>query len=450
MNSPPRRGLDFSQEIYDKGWYHSFELPDGRKIEGYNKLSTLQHRLSRFPIPQDLTGRRVLDIGAWDGWFSFEAEKRGASVTAVDCFAVPNFLYLRKLLSSKVNYKLLDVYELPELAATPFDYVFFLGVLYHLKHPLLALEIVCSLTTDVAIVESFVTDADTYQDAKGQVPTMEFYETDELGNQMDNWIGPSVECLLAMCRAAGFARVELLGTLGMHACIACYRKWEPLLADVSEDAPVLRGVTNTRTGGMNFSVKKEDYVSCWFQTPRAAIKRTDLRLEIGPFGIPALFVKQDAADAWMANFRLPPGLRPGWNEVRLRFADTNFGAPCRIAVDMPAAPASLVLNGVCDGADWTPNVARGTLSCWVEGLPENADRANVFVIIGGEPAPVVFCGEPTSEGYRQVNAIVPADCPAGESAVAVACGGVTSNSLPVEFLASKLMTNHNGVVRPSS
>ena len=374
-----------------------------------------------------MTGRRVLDIGAWDGWFSFEAEKRGAAVTAVDCFPVPNFLYLHKLLSSKVTYKLFDVYELPELAGTPFDYVFFLGVLYHLKHPLLALEIVCSLTTDVAIVESFVTNADTYLETQGQIPTMEFYETDELGNQLDNWIGPTVECLLAMCRAAGFARVELLGTLGTHACIACYRKWEPMPAQLVDGAPVLNGVTNTRTGGINFSVKKEDYVTCWFQSPRAEIKRNDLRLEIGPFGIPALYVKKGAEDVWLANFRLPPGLKPGWAEVRLRFADSDFSAPHRIAVDMPVTPASLALTGVCDGADWTPNTVRGTISCWVEGLPENADRANVFVVIGGESYPAIFVGP------RQVNAVVPAGTPIGENAVAVTCGGVTSNSLPVEF-----------------
>lgn len=348
---------------------------------------------------------------------------------------MPNFLYVQKLLSSKVEYRLLDVYELPELAATPFDFVFFLGVLYHLKHPLLALEIVCSLTTDVAIVESFVTDADTYQETHGQVPTMEFYETDELGNQLDNWIGPSVECLLAMCRAAGFARVELLGTLGKHACIACYRNWEPMPDHLETDAPVLRGVTNTRTGGINFSVKKEDYGTCWFQTSRAAIRRTELRLDIGPFGIPALFVKQDAGDAWLANFRLPPGLPPGWQELRLRFANTDFSAPCRIAVDMPPKPSALALIGVCDGADWTPNIVRAAISCWVEGLPENADRANVFIAIVGERLPAIFVGPPTAEGHRQVNAIVPADIAIGESAVAVTCGGMTSNSLPVVFLS---------------
>ena len=88
--------------------------------------------------------------------------------------------------------------------------VFFLGVLYHLRHPLLALEIVCGLTTEVAIVESFVIDAETWKEHQNAIPTMEFYETFELGNQYDNWNGPTVACLLAMCRAAGFARVELM------------------------------------------------------------------------------------------------------------------------------------------------------------------------------------------------------------------------------------------------
>ena len=108
--------------------------------------------------------------------------------------------------------------------STGFDFVFFLGILYHLKHPLLALEIVCALTTDTAIVESFVTDANTWREHQDEVPTMEFYETDELGNQLDNWIGPSVGCLMAMCRAAGFARVEFLHTTGFHAGVVCYRK----------------------------------------------------------------------------------------------------------------------------------------------------------------------------------------------------------------------------------
>jgi len=109
----PRRGEDFSQELSEKGWYHSYELPDGSVIQGYNRLEVLRERYNRLPIPQELAGRRVLDIGAWDGWFSFEAERHGADVTAIDCVEVANFLYIHRTLSSKVDYRILDFFELP-------------------------------------------------------------------------------------------------------------------------------------------------------------------------------------------------------------------------------------------------------------------------------------------------------------------------------------------------
>ena len=66
------------------GWYHSIELPGGSVIEGHQTIQQLRTRLRQFPIPEDLTGKRVLDIGAWDGWFSFEMERRGAQVVALD------------------------------------------------------------------------------------------------------------------------------------------------------------------------------------------------------------------------------------------------------------------------------------------------------------------------------------------------------------------------------
>jgi len=176
-----------------------------------------------------MAGTRLLDIGAWDGWFRFEAECHGANVTAVDCVELPSFLRIQKALSSGVSYRILDFCELPQASLGKFDFVFFLGVYNLLKRPLLALEIVCALTTDTAIVESFVTDAETWQEHQHDIPSMEFYETDELGNQMDNWIGPTVGCLMAMCRAAGFARVELLHASGLHAGVACTGHGSPSL-----------------------------------------------------------------------------------------------------------------------------------------------------------------------------------------------------------------------------
>ena len=109
---PPRRGRDFSQELAESGWYHSFELPDGTRFEGHNTLEILNRRYARFPLPADLHGKRVLDVGAWDGWFSFEAERHGAEVTAIDCVELPNFLHIHRALQSKVDYRILDFYEL--------------------------------------------------------------------------------------------------------------------------------------------------------------------------------------------------------------------------------------------------------------------------------------------------------------------------------------------------
>jgi tRNA (mo5U34)-methyltransferase len=434
---PSRRGRDFSQELYQRGWYHSFDLPDGTQIEGFIPLDTLKWRWSRFPIPAVLKGKRLLDTGAWDGWFSFEAERRGAQVTAIDCVEVPHFLEIHRKLGSRADYRVLDFYELVEARLGTFDYVLFLGILYHLKHPLLALETVCGLTTDTAIVESFVTDGDTWQEHIADVPTMEFYETDELGNQLDNWIGPSVGCLLAMCRAAGFARVELLYAKGSQAGAVCYRKWEPV-TNPQRQAPDLAAVANTRTTGINFSARKEEYISCWFRTAREEVTREQLRFEVGGYGVPALFVRHEADGKWMANFRLPPGLGGGWNDARLRFADSGFGQTLRVAVDMPLRPGRVVLVGACDGTTFKVDAIavgdRGYVSSWVQGLPENCDRDNIRVLLDSTRLSVDYVGDEDADGNRQINADIPGNIGKGEHLLRIECAGASSESLAVKVV----------------
>jgi len=63
-----------------------FKLPDGRIIDSVCDLKGLKNRLAQFPISKNLAGKRVLDGAAWDDWFSFEMERRGSEVTAVDCW----------------------------------------------------------------------------------------------------------------------------------------------------------------------------------------------------------------------------------------------------------------------------------------------------------------------------------------------------------------------------
>jgi tRNA (mo5U34)-methyltransferase len=113
---PQRTGADSSASVKrwggrlaQAGWWHSFELPDGRKIDGVSDLEGLKARSFHFSIAEDLSGKRVLDIGPWDGWFSFEMERRGAEVISVDNVESENFLYLHRELRSKIDYRILDV-----------------------------------------------------------------------------------------------------------------------------------------------------------------------------------------------------------------------------------------------------------------------------------------------------------------------------------------------------
>jgi tRNA (mo5U34)-methyltransferase len=413
-----RRSEDFSAELLKIGWYHSMELPGDRVIHGFLSLEELRERFAEFPLPPDLSGKRVLDIGTWDGWFAFEAERRGAEVVAVDNIEQENFYYARRELGSRVVYDVAEVYELRERKLAPFDYTFFLGVLYHLRHPLLALEIVCELTTDIAIVDSFIVD-DDYRGATGAspIPWMEFYETTELSNQVDNWVGPTLECLLALCRSAGFARAELFNVKHRHARVACYRHWEPPPEPAAAEAPVLRAALNGRWGdnGINFNTRKEEFLTYWFTSSETDLRREDLRPEVSGYGAPALALLRDSEHEWHASIHLPPGLQPGWHDVRLRTVRSGFSNTCPIAVDMSVKTTAIAIVDVCDGRTWQPGEVQfrpdekwGFLVLWIRGLAANCDRNNVRVYSESQRLPVDFVSSSETSGVRQVNARIPA------------------------------------------
>jgi tRNA (mo5U34)-methyltransferase len=421
-----RKQNDLSADLAQKGWYHSFELPDGSVIAAVMNLQWQRERWQRWPIPADLHGKRLLDIGAWDGWFSFEAERRGAEVTSVDRVEIPNYLYMHRLLGSRAAYRNMDLFEIPAARLGTFDIVLCLGVLYHLRHPVLGLEIVCGLTTGVAIIETFVTDGPTWREHLADIPTMEFYETDELNGQMDNWVGLTVGCLLAMCRAAGFARVELLAVDSINASVACYRKWEPEPAEPQSPAPELVSAINATTGGRNFATTRDEYITCWFQSEVENLTRHQLCLEAGEFGAPAVHLRREETGLYLANFRLPPGTPAGWLPVRLRLSGSRFSRPLRIPVDVPPLAREIIVHGVFDSLTWQPGEIGEYLSCWVLGLPENCDCENVRLWAGNWRLRILAIADPGPQGYRQINGALPEDCAEGNLPFRVECGGVSS------------------------
>lgn len=299
--------------------YHSIDLPDGSVLPGLQTIDHLRWRLDRFGLPADLTGKRVIDIGAWDGWFSFECERRGAEVVAVDCVALDTFIEAKQLLGSKVDYLTLDVNELSARRLGRFDIVLFFGVLYHLRHPLLGLEKAVELSTDLALVESFVIASENRQ-----IPAvLEFYERGELGGQVDNWFGPTTECLLGMCRSAGFAQAELRDLSNQRASVLCRRRGPEPDASPSEAAPQLHSAVNNRTFVSTFHPHKDEYLCCFFKSRARAITPESVSVEVDGFGTHALVVARTEG-GWQANCIRPPGLAPGRHEVRIRTRYSNW------------------------------------------------------------------------------------------------------------------------------
>jgi hypothetical protein len=288
----------------------------------------------------------------------------------------------------------------------------------------------------MAAVDSFVLREEHRKgDHVSQRPLMEFYEASEFGGQTDNWVGPSLPCLLAFCRTAGFARVELRSQIEFGACVACYRKWEPA---GTEEGPQLIGVSHNLNDGINFDTAHDEYVSCWFESSVKEIAPGTVKPQAGGYGVRPIHVARVEGNVWQANFKLPPGLTPGWHDVTVRIGDSMESNAKRIAVDVPLRTEAIRLEGVRDGQTWAENridLGRGNgLAIWVEGLPANADRHNLHVYLDGRLLKIAYIEDRADHGPRQVNVEVPSDVPRGSALIGVELGGQRTNAAPVTIV----------------
>jgi tRNA (mo5U34)-methyltransferase len=201
---------DLRAQVDDIRWYHTMELAPGVRTAGVHDPVP---GLGRLHLPTSLSGRSVLDIGAWDGAYSFEAERRGAErVLATDSYSwdgggwgtKAGFELARQSLDSKVEDKTIDVFDLAPDTVGRFDLVLFLGVLYHVKDPIGALEHVASVTAGQAIVE---TEVDLMLTRR---PAAALYPNTELNADPTNWWGLNPSAVCGVLRAVGFSRVEVV------------------------------------------------------------------------------------------------------------------------------------------------------------------------------------------------------------------------------------------------
>src|SRR4051812_30055603 len=129
-------------------WFHNLHLPDGTQTAPEHPLGdfpSFKWRLLAEQLPRDLAGWSVLDIGCNAGYYTIELARRGAQVTGID--VDPHYLAQARWaaeqfgVTGRVEFRQLQVYDLARVAAT-FDLVLFMGVFYHLRYPLLGLDLV--------------------------------------------------------------------------------------------------------------------------------------------------------------------------------------------------------------------------------------------------------------------------------------------------------------------
>ncbi|MCO5171379.1 MAG: TIGR04290 family methyltransferase [Planctomycetes bacterium] len=203
-------------------WFHNLHLPDGTQ-------TAPDHPLGDFPafkwrdiaplLPADLQGKRVLDVGCNAGFYSFELARRGAHVLGLDV----SDHYLRQAEWARARFGLEDRVRLErrqvyQLAGRPerFDLVLFMGVFYHLRYPLLALDIVARHADDLLVFQSMSLPGDEVVgdtrglglDDRGRLsapgwPRLAFIEHDLAGDPTNWWL-PNRACVEALLRDVGF------------------------------------------------------------------------------------------------------------------------------------------------------------------------------------------------------------------------------------------------------
>jgi tRNA (mo5U34)-methyltransferase len=214
-----------AQRIAELGnWFHNINL-DGHQTAPDHFLGdypAVKWRRFSAAIPADLRGRSVLDVGCNAGFYSIEMKRRGADrVVAIDSDDryLAQARFAAEVSGVQIEFRRLSVYEVAALHER-FDLVLFMGVLYHLRHPLLALDLLHEhVSRDLLVFQSMLRGSDRilpverdYPFSEADVfdepgfPVLHFIEHQYCGDQTNWWI-PNRAAAEAMLRSAGYAIV---------------------------------------------------------------------------------------------------------------------------------------------------------------------------------------------------------------------------------------------------
>lgn len=202
-------------------WFHNLELRGVKTAPDHFLGDYPRQKWRRFAsaVPDDLTGRSVLDIGCNAGFYALEMKRRGAErVLGIDFddAYLEQARFAAEMADLDISFAKLSVYDVAALQER-FDLVLFMGVLYHLRHPLLALDLIREHVvgdsmlfqsmqrggSQVAVVKENHHFWDTEPFLKPGFPRLHFVEH-RYADDPTNWWIPNAACVEAMLRSSGF------------------------------------------------------------------------------------------------------------------------------------------------------------------------------------------------------------------------------------------------------
>lgn len=221
-------------------WFHLIELGDGiRTKDGSVANEAADHPLGTWKIirrclPEDLSGKSVLDVGCNAGFYSVRAKERGAArVLGLDAqrHQIQQALFVRRVLGLDIEFERMSVYDLDPRTMGQFDVVLALGLVYHCKHLVQALERLYLVTKELMILETAILPPSAGRGgARASEPPVHLLgyveNPPEMKEAVYNWFLPSPEALRALLLNVGFDEAELFSVNDDRAVFVC-RKREP-------------------------------------------------------------------------------------------------------------------------------------------------------------------------------------------------------------------------------
>ena len=202
-------------------WFHNLDLRGVQTAPDHFLGDYPQAKWQRFSaaIPEDLTGKSVLDVGCNAGFYSIQMKQRGAArVVGIDTdeHYLAQARFAAKVNNAEIEFRKLSIYRVADLRER-FDLVLFMGVLYHLRHPLLALELLHeNVVADLLVAQSLLRGSKESLELPGDFPFWEeelfgrdefprmYFVEHRFANDPTNWWIPNRACFAAMLRSAGF------------------------------------------------------------------------------------------------------------------------------------------------------------------------------------------------------------------------------------------------------